>query len=129
MDVCGAEWPSERDGLSIQPQEGCSLRDTFDSEVSDRPPLAWEHEGNCAYREGKWKLVKRWDRDDWELYDMDVDRTELNDLSAEHPELHAELKVKYDAWASRVGVIPWDEIEAGRNAQGIYTDWMPHPHD
>ena len=37
-------------------------------------------------REGKWKLVAL-DEADWELYDFDVDRTEANDLVAEHPEV------------------------------------------
>lgn len=129
VDVSGVAWPTQREGLSILPQEGTSLKDSFGSPDTERPSLAWEHEGNCAFREGKWKLVKRWDRDNWELYDMETDRTELNDLSEAMPVLHAELKEKYHAWADRVGVIPWDDIEAGRNAQGIFTDWMPHPHD
>jgi arylsulfatase len=103
--------------------------DTFGNEQMERPPLAWEHEGNCAYREGKWKLVKRWDREAWELYDMDKDRPESNDLSGDFPDLHLELIEKYQAWANRVGVIPWDELEAMRNAKGIFTDWMPHAHD
>lgn len=129
VDVSGADWPAERAGLPILPYEGASLKSTFDSDDVERPPLAWEHEGNCAYREGQWKLVKRWDRENWELYDMESDRTELHDLSSEQPELHRKLLEKYHAWAKRVGVIPWDDIEAGRNAKGIYTDWMPHPHD
>ena len=47
--------------------------------------MFWEHEGNAAVRIGKWKLVKRYPRD-WELYDMDADRTELHDLAAQQPE-------------------------------------------
>ena len=43
--------------------------------------MFWEHEGNAAVRIGKWKLVKRYPRA-WELYDMDADRTELNDLAS-----------------------------------------------
>jgi len=129
VDVAQVDWPEERDGLSILPCEGSSLKDTFDSDHVDRPPLAWEHEGNCAYRDGKWKLVKRWDRNNWELYDMEVDRSELNDLSKQCPAIHEELLTKYQAWADRVGVIEWHQLEAERNAKGIFTDWMPHPHD
>jgi len=129
VDVAGVDWPEGREGLPILPCEGSSLMDTFGNEQMERPPLAWEHEGNCAYREGKWKLVKRWDREAWELYDMDKDRPESNDLSGDFPDLHLELIEKYQAWANRVGVIPWDELEAMRNAKGIFTDWMPHAHD
>ncbi|MDA1066705.1 MAG: hypothetical protein O3C43_09405, partial [Verrucomicrobia bacterium] len=106
-----------------------SLKDSFQSKETVRPPLAWEHEGNCAYRERKWKLVKRWDRSEWELYDMEEDRCELNDLSAEFPNKRDELLAKYTSWANRVGVIEWQQLEAERNAKGIFTDWMPHPHD
>ena len=46
--------------------------------------LYWEHEGNRAVRDGKWKLVSR-HPDRWELYDMEADRSELNDLAAREP--------------------------------------------
>lgn len=129
VDVCGVEWPQEREGIPILPNEGTSLRETFHTDSTDRPPLAWEHEGNCAYREGPWKLVKRWDRSNWELYDMEADRSELNDLSAVFPDLRQAFLEKYQAWAKRVGVVEWGELEAKRRARGVRTDWMPHPHD
>jgi arylsulfatase len=43
---------------------------------------------------------------DWELYDLEADRTELNDLSTEMPELRDELIQSYQEWANRVGVEP-----------------------
>ena len=113
--------------------EGVSLIPTFSGKSIERnAALGFEHHGNLALRDGRWKIVSAHRQNQptkWELYDMETDRTELNDLSGAHPELHAKLKQQYEAWANRVGVIPWDEIEARRNAQGIYTDWMPHPHD
>jgi len=128
VDVSGASWPEQNNGLPIDPCEGSSLGGSFIDNTVTRPPLAWEHEGNCAYREGKWKLVKRWDRDNWELYDMDSDRSELNDQSETQPDIAADLKEKYDMWADRVGVVEWSKLEARRNARGVFTDWMPHPH-
>lgn len=129
VDVGRVDWPEARQGISVRPCEGSSLRESFTTSTCSRPPLAWEHEGNCAYREGKWKLVKRWDRENWELYDMESDRSELNDRAEELTELAAELTEKYHAWADRVGVVEWSELESLRNARGVYTDWMPHPHD
>jgi len=129
VDVCEAEWPEAKEGKPIPRCEGSSLRQSFAVEGADRPPLAWEHEGNCGYREGKWKLVKRWDRSNWELYDMDADRSELNDLAGELTELAKEMRGKYQSWADRLGVVEWSELESARNARGIVTDWMPHPHD
>lgn len=106
VDVAGAEYPAEDQGRKITPLEGRSLVPAFDGRTIQREGLFWEHEGNRAVRQGKWKLVSRFGGP-WELYDMEADRTELNDLAEKHPEKVAELKSLYDAWAARCGVQPW----------------------
>ena len=58
---------------------------SFASDDTGRGPLFWEHEGNAAVRVGKWKLVRKFPGP-WELYDMEADRTEMNDLAAQHPD-------------------------------------------
>jgi arylsulfatase len=68
-------------------------------------PLFWEHEGNRAVRQGRWKLVAK-DHQPWELYDMEADRTEMHDLARKHPEKVKELSTKWDAWATRANVLP-----------------------
>ncbi|MFC6344897.1 hypothetical protein ACFP8W_23145, partial [Nocardioides hankookensis] len=60
-------------------------------------------------RRGGWKLVRE-HGDPWELYDVGTDRSETDDLAAQHPELVAELEAAYDAWAERVGVVPRQQI-------------------
>jgi arylsulfatase len=73
-------------------------------------PLFWEHQGNCAVRTDKWKLVYRRCEegdDEWELYDMDYDRTELYNLASQHKCLVEEITQMYNDWAERVGVKPW----------------------
>ncbi len=111
LDVAGVDYPTERDGQAVQPCEGFSMQPTFADGQPLRDVLYWEHEGNRACRRGQWKLVNKYPGD-WELYDMDEDRTELNDLASRHPEIVAELSALYDAWADRCGVQPWDKIEA-----------------
>ena len=54
----------------------------------------------------------------WELYNVDLDRAELVDLAASHADLVAELAVAWSAWASRVGVIPWERVEALYRREG-----------
>jgi arylsulfatase len=71
--------------------------------------LFWEHEGNAAVRVGPWKLVRKFPGP-WELYDMDADRTEMNDLAAQHPDKVREMKDLYAAWTERCGVIPREKI-------------------
>jgi arylsulfatase len=92
------------------PPEGVSLRPAFAGKALERTvPIFWEHEGNKAVRQGKWKLVAKNDRP-WELYDIDTDRPEAHDLSATEPAKVKELAAVWEAWAKKGGVRPWAEI-------------------
>lgn len=73
-------------------------------------PLFWEHLGNCAARQGKWKIVRLADGP-WELYDIERDRAEEHDLAGAYPEIVRELVANWDAWAEGVGVIPWPRLQ------------------
>jgi len=107
LDVAGAEYPREVNGKEITPPEGKSLLPIFEGrDRRGHDALFWEHEGNRALRQGKWKLVAASGKP-WELYDLEADRTERNNLAAKHPERVDELKALYEAWATRCGVQPW----------------------
>jgi arylsulfatase len=69
--------------------------------------LYFEHTGNAAVRRGRWKLVREHGHP-WELYDLTADRSELRDLATERRGLARELEADWDAWARRVGLIPWE---------------------
>jgi arylsulfatase len=99
----------------VLPVEGRSFLPALRGEHLDPVPLYWEHTGNAAVRVGPWKLVRE-HPGPWELYDLDRDRTELHDLADEHRDLVAELADRWQRWADRVGVIPWDTTLA------IYTE-------
>jgi arylsulfatase len=81
--------------------------------------LYWEHIGNTAIRRGRWKLVREHGTP-WELYDIDADRAELDNLAARHPGVVAELTAAWSAWADRVGVIRWEQVQEiyRRDAKG-----------
>ena len=109
-DVAGAEYPAEVEGRPITPLEGRSLVPAFEGKPIQRDALYWEHEGNRAVRVGKWKLVARGPKNEWELYDLDADRTELHNLAAQDPDRVRQMAALWDAWAKRCGVVMPDEF-------------------
>ncbi len=106
VDIAGAKYLSEYKGNKIIPMEGKSLVPAFENKPIQREAIYWEHEGNRAVRQGKWKLVSR-HPGGWELYDLEADRTELNDLAQKYTRTVEELKAMYESWAARCGVQPW----------------------
>lgn len=114
-ELARAEYPQRSGGHTITPTEGISLVPIFLGKEEDvrREALYWEHEGNRAVRQGKWKLVAR-HKQPWELFDMEADRTETHDLAAEQPDRVAKMASLYKKWADRAGVVPWDELNGPR---------------
>lgn len=84
---------------------GQSLVPLLQGEPQDTRTLYFEHESNKAILEGKWKLVAR-KQQDWELYNVNEDRTELVDLAARYPETVARLATKWEKWARENFVTP-----------------------
>jgi arylsulfatase len=125
VDVAGAKYPSRYKGKKITPLEGKSLVPTFDDEPIEREAIYWEHEGNRAIRVGKWKLVAKGVEGKWELYDLEADRTELNDLGGRYPARVEEMAAMWDSWARRASVLPLDgrgwyeRIEADKSKQKV----------
>ena len=106
LDAAGAEYPLQYKSNAITPREGKSLLPVFAGQSLDREIIFFEHEGNRAVRLGKWKLVSRYPGK-WELYDLQADRTERNDLAAKHPQRVKKMVVLYSTWAARSEVLPW----------------------
>jgi arylsulfatase len=116
-EVAGAKHPNEYNGHLIQRFEGTSLLPLFEGKKVERPsPVFWEHEGNRAVRLNQWKLVAQQGQA-WELYDMEADRTEQNDLASANPEKVKELSSFYEAWAKRCNVVPYNELPRERRIQ------------
>jgi arylsulfatase len=71
------------------------------------PPrtLYFEHEGHRAVRENRYKATALRGQP-WGLYDMEKDRTKMEDLAAKQPKLVDTLARKWDAWAAENNVTP-----------------------
>ncbi len=103
VDAAGATYPQTVAGTAILPMEGRSLLPALRGEAPQPRMLFWEHEGNRAVRDGKWKLVAL-QGGRWELYNVEIDRTELNNLAAQQPDVVAHLAAAWKQWAARCWV-------------------------
>ena len=115
-EIAGAKYPAERAGQLLLPLEGQSLLPVLREPAAllpERGPICWKAFDNRAVRQGRWKLVKDQNADRWELYDIEMDRTETRDLAAEQPQRVHELTAIWDQWAERTG--------AAEQLKSIYT--------
>ena len=111
LELAGASYPDVYNGNKIKATEGVSLLPLFKGEKwKGHEALYFEHEGNRAVRQGRWKLVSQFPENKWYLYDINADRSELNDLSGKYPEKVKELDALYHAWAERAEVIPFEQL-------------------
>lgn len=100
LDFAGVEIPAEIQGKSIKPllaeEKNIEWRDGIYYHYYEFPN---EHMVKKHYgiRTDRYKLIHFYDDiDEWELYDLEKDPTEMNNLihSSEHAEIIAELKIK-----------------------------------
>jgi arylsulfatase len=135
LDAAGAAYPADYQGRAVLPYEGRSFLPALRGGSLPDATLFWEHTGNAAVRRGQWKLVRAfpgakryWAGDanltyegsyTWELYDLAHDRSELHDVAAQHPDIVESLSRQWDAWAQRVGVVPFQQVVDAFAARGL----------
>ena len=152
LEVAEIQQPEVVDGIKQSPIEGTSFAYTFGAKGADESSRHktqyFEMMGDHAiYNEG-WLLstkVKRppWEafgpanpdpvnNVTWELYDLNKDFSQCDDIAAQHPEKVKEMKAVFMQEARKYGVLPMDasvaarivaprpNITAGRN-QFVYT--------
>ncbi|MDG1324559.1 MAG: arylsulfatase [Opitutales bacterium] len=108
VELGNADYPKEVKGKKIVPLQGVSLGPAFSGKKLKREnPIFWEHEGNRAIRIENWKLVAKGSNGEWELYDLEADRSELNNLSEKHPERAKQMAEKWEVWAIEANAKPW----------------------
>jgi arylsulfatase len=121
LEVCGLEMPKVYHGVKQHPLSGVSMRYTF--EAAPDAPTQKERQyyamlGTRGIWEKGWKAASlhaptsgkgHFDDDGWELYHVDVDRSEAVNVAKQHP---AKLKALIDAWfeeADKNFVLPLDD--------------------
>jgi arylsulfatase len=123
LDACGIAEPTEVNGIAQKPIEGVSMRYSFDDPAAagTRTTQYFEMKCNRAIYHDGWIACSRfgapWDRGagggdfsnaPWELYNIEQDFSEANDLAAAKPEKLAELQTLFVAEARQYNVFPLD---------------------
>ncbi len=124
LDVCGQEMPKVYKGVEQYPLSGVSMRYTFDAKPDGPTQKKRQYYAMLGTRglwEDGWKAVAlhapltgkgHFDKDPWQLYHTDVDRSESKDVSKENPEkLQALIKAWFEE-AEKNLVLPLDDRTA-----------------
>ncbi|MGZ4380763.1 MAG: arylsulfatase [Gaiellaceae bacterium] len=120
LDVLGVQPPASIKGHVQSPFDGVSMRSSFDHPKvpSTRSTQFYAMLGSRAIWHDGWKAVtnhptvagwSNFNDDEWELYHTEVDRSELHNLAAEHPEKVRELQNLWFAEAGANGAFPLDD--------------------
>ncbi|MFD0275123.1 arylsulfatase [Kitasatospora sp. NPDC127111] len=129
LDLAGVRRPPERDGRPVQDLDGAGFAAVLRDPAADSTHREQycEMTGNRSYYRDGWKLVTLhrpgtpYDDGEWALYDLRADPTEIDDVSAEHPEIVKELAEAWETAAWRNGVFPL--------ADGSGALALRHPED
>lgn len=117
VDLIGLSVPGERHGVPVKPFQGVSFADALHdpNAPSRHREQYYEMWGNRGYYRSGDEVVTSHERetpfsdDHWELYNLRVDPTQVEDRAAERPELVNELVDAWDRAAWENQVYPLDE--------------------
>src|SRR5262245_39175046 len=152
LEIAGLEMPKVYRGVEQYPLSGVSMRYTFDAKPDDPTKKHRQYYAMLGTRgiwEDGWKASAvhapisgkgHFDKDAWELYHVDVDRSESKDLAKEQPDKLQALIKAWNEEADRNFVLPLDDRsaieilgeerpsdEAARERYLYYPDTAPVP--
>ena len=117
LDLAGIQPAPVYNGVPQMPVHGVSMRYSFEDAAAPtrRETQYFEMFTHRAIWHDGWKAVSfhvrgnSYEQDVWELYNLDEDFSECNDLAAQHPQRLQDLIDRWWAEARRFGVLPLDE--------------------
>lgn len=120
LEATGVEHPSVA-SADVPAPEGESFLQLLRGGERPSRPLYFEHVGNAAVRDDRWKLVRK-HQQPWELYAVEDDTTERVDLAEQNPDVVAEMARAWEEWSRRIGVKPYADIVAAYAARGLDSE-------
>ena len=124
LECCGIEMPEKIDEVKQSPLAGVSMRYSFDNSnaPTKKETQYYEMAGTRGIWRKGWKAATEhgplpsdmgnFDKDRWQLFHTDTDRSEANDLAEQEPE---KLKELIDLWmveAKKNNVLPLNDLSA-----------------
>jgi len=141
LEVAQLSVPETYHGIKQQPMDGVSMAYAFDDAKAPtgKKRQYYEMFGNRAIWVDGWKavtlhanrmpwdvnVVLPFDKDKWELYNVDEDFSESTDLAAKYPEKLEELKKIFDEEAWKYNVYPlYDDMvkRIGKQQDRLFGD-------
>ncbi|QDU82310.1 Arylsulfatase [Polystyrenella longa] len=136
LEIVGVDAPDQFNGVAQKPVEGVSMVYTFDDANAEdrRTTQYFEMLGNQGIYHNGWMASALrgipWESESppidllnmpWELYNIEEDFSQANDLAKVHPEKLEELVKNFFAEAARYQVLPLD----GRKTERLNVDNRP----
>jgi arylsulfatase A-like enzyme len=117
LDCCGIKFPDEVDGVKQEPLVGVSMRYSFDDakaptrkETQYYEMLStrgiWHKGWKAATEHGPMIDKGNFEQDRWQLFNLEEDRSEANDLADKHPDKVKELAALWLSEAKKYNVLP-----------------------
>ncbi len=124
LEAIGLDMPAVYHGVEQEPLSGVSMAYTFDAKPNDPTQKKVQYFAMLGsrgiWKEG-WKAAAvhaplsgkgNFDKDEWELYHVALDRSESKDLAKEHPKKLQELIDTWFVEAEKNNVLPLDDRSA-----------------
>jgi len=110
LELANARHPS-LENQAIPPMMGKSLIPLLTGKTDTihlNEGVGYELHGRSAYFKDEWKIVHLsvpFGNGEWQLYNLNDDPTEINDLSNEYPEKRKELIAAWNEYSEKVGMV------------------------
>jgi arylsulfatase len=116
LEVTGAQWHAQHNGVEQLPLHGTSIVPTFNEpKATTRSVQYFEQMGHRGLWADGWKITtyheqgQPFDDDEWGLYHLDSDFSECHDLADRNPQKLRELIDLWWVQAGEYGVLPLDD--------------------
>jgi len=135
LEVIGVGLPKTMNGVDQMPLHGTPMTYTFAgaSAPTKKKVQHFEMLGHRGIVADGWKAVTlhlprtTMDQDVWELYDLNTDFSETNDLAAAHPDKLRELEALWWEEAAKYKVLPVDDGSGSRLRRPVRKKFVLWP--